>query len=191
MITATDVVVNGTVVDTGGLKGYDESGQFTIQAPPNTPPTATITSPIGGEEFVKGSSQTITWTMHDDQDINANLTAYINYTTGGVTSPIVAALKGQTSFAWTLPNIEANDVVVNITVIDSGGLKGWSQSEPFAIIPHSQPPQDFFTQFWWLVVVIMAVVILLLLLALMKRRRPEEEEEEVPPSEPQNPPPSE
>jgi hypothetical protein len=187
-ITATDVVVNGTVVDTGGLKGYDESGQFTIQAPPNTPPTVTMTSPIGGEEFLKGSSQTITWTMHDDQDVNANLTIYINYTTGGVTSQVVAALKGQTSFAWTLPNIEADDVVVNITVIDSGGLKGWSQSGQFTI---KAPPPDFLSQYWWLVVVIVAVVIVLLLLALMKRRKPKEENEEVPPSGQQNPPPSE
>jgi hypothetical protein len=190
-ITATDVVVNGTVIDTGSLKGYDESGQFTIQAPPNTPPTVTITSPIGGEENLKGSSHTITWTMHDDEDINANLTIYINYTTGGVTTPIVAALRGQTSFAWTLPSIEANDVVVNITVIDSGGLKGWSQSGPFTIKAPPSPPPDFLSQYWWLVVVIVAVVIVLLLLALMKRRKPEEEKEEVPPSEQQNPPPSE
>jgi hypothetical protein len=191
MITATDVVVNGTVIDTDGLKGYDESGQFTIQPPPSTPPTVTITSPTGGEEFLKGSSHTITWTMHDDEDINANLTIYINYTTGGVTSPIVAALKGQTSFAWTLPDIEANDVVVNITVIDSGGLKGWSQSGPFTIKAPPSPPPDFLSQYWWLVVVIVAVVIVLLLLALMKRRKPKEEEEEVLSSEHQNPPPGE
>jgi len=190
-ITATNVVVNGTVIDTGGLKGYDESGEFTIQPPPNTPPTVTITSPIGGEEFLKGSSHTITWTMHDDQDANANLTVYVNYTTGGVTNQVMAALKGQTSFAWTLPNIEANDVVVNITVIDSGGLKGWSQSGPFTIKAPPSLPSDFLSQYWWLVVVIVAVVIVLLLLALMKRRKPEEEKEEVPPSEPQNPPPSE
>jgi hypothetical protein len=191
MITATDVVVNGTVIDTDGLKGYDESGPFTIQPPPSTPPTVTITSPTGGEEFLKGSSHTITWTMHDDEDINANLTIYINYTTGGVTSPIVAALKGQTSFAWTLPDIEANDVVVNITVIDSGGLKGWSQSGPFTIKAPPSPPPDFLSQYWWLVVVIVAVVIVLLLLALMKRRKPKEEEEEVLSSEHQNPPPGE
>jgi hypothetical protein len=193
VITAMDVVVNATVIDTGGLKGYDESGEFTIRTPPppNIPPTVTITSPIGEEEFLKGSSQTITWTMTDDTTPNANLTIYINYTTGGVTSPIVAALKGQVSFAWALPNIEANDVVVNITVIDSGGLKGWSQSGPFAIKTPPSPPPDFLSQYWWLIVIIVAVVIVLLLLALMKRRRPKEEEEEVLSSEPHIPPPSE
>jgi hypothetical protein len=187
-IAATDVVVDGTVMDSGGMKGFGDSGPFTIRAPPNTPPTVTITSPIGGEEFLKGSSHDITWTMHDSEDINANLTVYVNYTTGGVMSQIVAALKGQVSFAWALPNIEANDVVVNITVIDSGGLKGWSQSAPFTIKAAPSPPPDFLSQYWWLLVVFVAVVIVLLLLALMKRRKPEEE---VPPSEPQNPPPSE
>jgi hypothetical protein len=174
---------------------YDDSPlghwTFSTSPPPNTPPTVTITSPTGGEEFLKGSSQTITWTMTDDTTPNANLTIYINYTTGGVTSQLVAALKGQVSFAWTLPNIEANDVVVNITVIDSGGLKGWSQSDPITIKAPSSPPPDFLSQYWWLIVVIVAVVIALLLLALMKRRKPKEEKEEVQPPEPQNPPRSE
>ena len=161
---------------------------FSTLPPPNTPPTVNITSPVGGEEFLKGSSHTITWTMQDDQDINANLTVYINYTTGGVTNQIVAALKGQLSFAWTLPSIEANDVVVNITVIDTGGLKGWSQSGPFTIkapSPPPPPPPDFLSQYWWLLVIVVAVVIVLLLLVLMKRRKLEEEE--VPPPEPKNP----
>jgi len=171
--------------------GNTAPGYWTFSTPPpvNTPPTVAITSPSGGENWAGGSSHTINWTMHDEEDINANLTIYINYTTGGVTSQIVAALKGQVSFAWTLPNIEANDIVVNITVIDSGGLKGWSQSGPFTIKAPSPP--DFFSQYWWLVVVILAVVAVLLLLALMKRRKPREEEEEVSPSQGQGQPPRE
>ena len=143
-ITATDVVVNGTVVDTGDLRGFDDSGQFTIKAPqppppPNAPPTATITSPVGGEEWLKGSSHAITWTMHDDEDIEANLTIYINYTTGGAANQAAMALKGDVSFEWTLPAIEANDVVVNITVIDTGGLRGWDESGPFRIVKPPPP----------------------------------------------------
>jgi len=138
-ITATDVVVNGTVIDTGGLKGYGESGQFTIRGP-NTPPTVAITSPIGGEKWVKGTSHAITWTMHDKEDANASLTIYINYTSGGVTGQVAAALKGQQSYAWTLPNIVASDIVVNITIIDTGGLKNWSQSGQLSIkAPNTRP----------------------------------------------------
>ncbi len=160
MITATDVVVNGTVADTGGLKGYDESGQFTIRAQPpaNTPPTVTITSPSGGENWAEGSSRTIIWTMHDNEDVNANLTVYINYTTGGVTSQIAAALKGQLSSTWTLPDVEANDVVVNITVIDTGGLKGWSQSGPFTI--KAPPPPEVAANYKPIVALIFAIILL-------------------------------
>jgi len=173
ILATTTIVFNGTVVDTGGLRGYDESA-VTVQAPPNTPPMVNITSPTGGEELLKGSLHTIRWTMQDDEDVEADLTVYVNYTTGGAAGQIVAALKGETSFDWTLPDIEADDIVVNITVIDTGGLKGWSQSGPFTIKASSPP--DFFSQYWWLVVVILAVVTVLLLLALMKRRKPKEEE---------------
>ena len=47
-IVATDVVVNGTLVDTRGLQGWDESGP--IRVPPDTmPPTVTIDVPTNGE----------------------------------------------------------------------------------------------------------------------------------------------
>lgn len=189
-ITVTDMVVNGTVIDTGGLKGYDESGQLTIRAPLNTPPTINVTYPRGGEVLLKGSSQIITWTMHDSQDVGANLTIYINYTAGGVTNQLAVALKGQLSFAWTLPDIGANDVVVNITVIDTGGLRGWSQSGPFTIKappPQSQQP-DLPSQYWWLVLaIVVAVVFALLLFALASRKKPEEG---TPPPQRQTPPPN-
>ena len=162
-IVATDVVLNGTVIDTGGLKGYGKSGPFAIQAPQpvNTPPTVTITSPTGGEEFLKGSSHTITWMMHDDQEINANLTIYVNYTTGGVTNKIVAGLKGQESYQWDLPEIEANDVTVNITVVDTGGLKGYDDSGPFTIRAPEEPPQGNEMNYKPIVAAMFAVILLM------------------------------
>ncbi len=160
-IVATDVVLNGTVIDTGDLKGYGKSGPFAIQAPQpvNTPPTVTITSPTGGEEFLKGSSHTITWTMHDDQDINANLTIYVNYTTRGVTNKIVAGLKGQESYQWELPEIEANDVTVNITVVDTGGLKGYDDSGPFTIMAPEELPQRNETNYKPIVAAVFAIIL--------------------------------
>jgi len=160
-INATDVIVNATVVDTGGLRGYDDSGPFTIQTPPavNTPPTVSLTSPIGGEHWGKGSTHGVTWSMHDDQDLNSNLTVYLNYTTGGVTTSIVAGLKGIESYQWALPDIVATDVVVNITVIDTGGLKGWAQSGPFEIkIPTSPPSVE--TNYKPFVAAVFAIILL-------------------------------
>jgi len=115
----------------------------TVQAPPpaNTPPSVILHTPIGGEEWFKGSVHTINWTMHDDQDADDNLTVYVNYTTGGTTASVVAAVKGGESFLWTLPDIEAADIVVNITVIDTGGLKAWDQSGSFTIKAPPPPPE--------------------------------------------------
>jgi len=138
--------------------------------PPNTPPSVTITSPIGAEEFIKGSSHTITWTMHDNEDINANLTVYVNYTTGRTTVSIVAAVKGAESFLWTLPDIEAADIIVNITVIDSGGLKGWDESGPFTIRVLTQPP-EVEANYKPIVAVVFAIVLAVIGLWSSKKRR--------------------
>jgi hypothetical protein len=170
-INATDVIVNATVADTGGLRGYDDSGPFTIQTPPavNTPPTVSLTSPIGGEHWDKGSTHGVTWSMHDDQDLNSNLTVYLNYTTGGVTTSIVAGLKGIESYQWALPDIVATDVVVNITVIDTGGLKGWAQSGPFEIkIPTSPPSVE--TNYKPFVAAVFAIILLIAGVWSSKRR---------------------
>lgn len=141
-IGATDVIVNATVVDTGGLKGYDEGGPLTIRAPPhvNTPPVVTILSPVAGEVFERGSSHDVTWSMQDAEDEDWSLTVYLNYSTGGTTATIVAGTTGMERFLWILPGILAADVVVNITVIDTGGLRGWDESGPFEIRAPTSPP---------------------------------------------------
>jgi len=100
----------------------------------------------------------VNWTIHDDQDDNENLTVYVNYTTGGTTASISAALKGGDSFLWTLPDIEATDVVVNITVIDTGGLKGWDQSGPFTI-KAPPPPSSVEANYKPVVAVIFAIIL--------------------------------
>jgi cytochrome bd-type quinol oxidase subunit 2 len=123
--------------------------------------------------------------MHDDQDINANLTIYVNFTTGGVVNQIVV-LKGQLSFEWTLPEIEANDVIVNITVIDSGGFKGWSQSGPFTIKAPPSPPPDFLNQYWWLIIVIVSLVVILVLFLLIRKKRRGDETPEIPQQKPRD-----
>jgi len=136
--------------------------------PPNTPPTVTLNSPIGGEEWLPGSSHTIDWTMHDDQDIDANLTVYVNYTTAGVTSSIVAGLRGIESFLWTLPDLEAANVVVNVTVIDTGGLKGWDQSGPLTI--KAPPPPSVEANYKPLVALAFAIILAVVGLWSSRRR---------------------
>jgi hypothetical protein len=144
--------------------------EVTIQAPPpNTPPTVTITSPIGGEEWLRGSSHTITWTMHDEQDAYENLTVYVNYTTGGVPYSIAAGLTGMGSYLWMLPDMEAEDVVVNVTVIDSGGLKGWDESGPLTI---KTPPRPEAETNYKPIVAVMFAIVLTVVGLWSSRRRP-------------------
>lgn len=134
-------------------KWLDVTVQATV---PNTPPTVTITSPANGEEWSVSSSHTVTWTMHDDQDSNENLTIYVNYTTQETTYSIVAGLQGIESYLWTLPDTEADDVVINITIIDTGGLKGWDESH---VTIKASPPPSVETNYKPLIALIFAVVL--------------------------------
>ncbi len=155
---------------------------------PNASPSVTMTSPTGGEHWEKGSDHTISWSMQDNEDADANLIVYLNYSTGGITYSVAQALKGQENYQWTLPDIEADDVVMNITVIDTGGMKGWAQSNPFTI---SASLFEIIIQYWWLLATtIVAVIIVILALVTMKRRRKENANQGQSKTQPPRPPPT-
>src|SRR3989337_3218266 len=110
----------------------------TIQAPPviNTPPTVTLWSPLGGEVWDEGSVHAVTWTASDDIDLPSSLIVFMNYTSSAGSGPICGPVPGSPGTCdWTVPNIVATDVVLNGTVVDAGGLKGWDESGPFTIQP--------------------------------------------------------
>ena len=105
-------------------------GTFTVQAA-NTAPTATISMPDGTRDWTGGSVNRITWNMADAQDANTALTVFLNYSSSAGSGPIAGPLPGTANpnfYDWTVPTINAIDVVVNLTVIDSGRLKGWAQA---------------------------------------------------------------
>lgn len=142
-ITATDIVIDGTVIDSGGLRGFDESGPFTIRPPPNTPPTIIILSPSGGEEWTQGEPHAVTWTVYDREDAPSALLVWINYTSGAGSGNICGPVAGNiVSCEWAMPAITAADVVVDGTVVDTGGLKGHDETAPFTIKAPDQPPTD-------------------------------------------------
>ena len=90
---------------------------------------------------------------------------------------------GQESYQWTLPDIEAPDVMVNITVIDTGGERGWDESGPFTI---TAAPSSFLSQYGWPLLLLIVAVALVLCVVAWKRRTPREGE--APPPETQGPP---
>jgi len=97
------------------------------------PPSVTILSPVGGEYLAGGSVYTIWWTANDAETPFSQLVFYINYTSSVSSDPIAGPIQGANSFDWTLPTINATDVVVNITAIDKDNMAGWDESGPFTI----------------------------------------------------------
>ena len=154
---------------------------------PNTSPSVTVTSPTGGENWEKGSGHAISWSMQDNEDADVNLTVFVNYSTGGITYPVAQALKGQENYQWTLLDIEADDVIINITVIDTGGMKGWAQSNPFKV---SASLSELIGHYWWLLAAtIVAVIIVILALVTMQRRQEENANQGQSKTQPPRPPP--
>jgi hypothetical protein len=74
-----------------------------------------VTSPNGGETWIKGTTQTITWT----DNISGNVRILLLY--GNTTAAIIAAHTANTgSFDWTVPTSLAtgNNFVVKIDSVD-------------------------------------------------------------------------
>ena len=97
----------------------------------NQRPTIALTAPTGAQDWTGGTPHLVTWTMNDDTTPALNLDVYLNYTSSAGSGSIAGPLTGATSRSWTLPFLDATDAKVNATVIDSAGLKGYSE----ALIP--------------------------------------------------------
>ena len=102
------------------------------------PPTVSVLSPNGGENWTAGSVQTIGWGATDASGI-----AYVDIeysTDGGVTWDVVATGVTMTgaigTYTWTVPNIPAtsNNCYVRVTAYDNAGNSASDVSDaPFTI----------------------------------------------------------
>jgi len=141
----------------------------------NTPPSIVLTNLPATVD--KNTQRAIQWTMSDTETTNANLVVFLNYTIGGGSPVFMARLVGLLTYTWSVPNAEANNVVINVTVIDEGGLKGWDQTAPFNIVTPTVITTTPDNTVLYIAIIIIIVVVVLLLLLLMKRKKPKEEEE--------------
>src|SRR2546422_2579749 len=118
----------------GGLTMW---GLFTINpAPPPVNPVVTVSAPAGGERWTGGTPHTIAWNMTDPDDSVTALRAWVNYTTGGPSTPIAGPIVGSTnphSVTWSVPRLNATSVFVNVTVVDPAGTHGWAVTPAFLI----------------------------------------------------------
>jgi V8-like Glu-specific endopeptidase len=99
-----------------------------------TPPSVTVTSPNGGENWQVGSTQTITWTATD----NVGVTSIdIKYSTnGGTTYPytIATGISNTGSRSWTVPNTPSTTCKVKVIAHDAAGNTGEDASNSNFII---------------------------------------------------------
>ena len=108
-------------------------------APPNRAPTVTVTQPIGGEDWTGGTAHNIDWNANDMEDPVANLRVWVNYSvTGGAPYNLqITGLQGLAAdsrpYSWTVSLENSVSVVLNATIIDTGGMRGYDDSPVFAI----------------------------------------------------------
>ncbi|MBK7367604.1 MAG: T9SS type A sorting domain-containing protein [Candidatus Eisenbacteria bacterium] len=132
-IPATDLLSGGTrnvTVFNSAPGGGTTAAQALIVSgtPDTTPPTVTLTSPVGGESWSIGSSHAITWTANDDIGIAGIDLSYS--TDGGATYPNVIAtgLSNTGTYAWTVPGTPGTQLRVRIVVRDGGNNTATDQS---------------------------------------------------------------
>ena len=88
------------------------------------PPVASVTSPVGGEDWKVASPHAITWTATDNVGVTTVDLAYS--TDGGSTYPnaIATGLTNSGSYTWTVPNAPSATVRVRATAHDAAGNAG-------------------------------------------------------------------
>jgi len=135
-----------TAYDSKGQESED-IGNFTFQIvpPSNQRPTITIDQPAGGESWTGGSIHAVDWTASDLEDVPGSLRVWVNYSLTGsppfnLQIPGLQGVAGDAGpYAWTVPFENSALVVLNATVVDTAGGKGFGDSLQFEI--DSMPPQ--------------------------------------------------
>jgi hypothetical protein len=85
----------------------------------NAAPLVTLNAPNGGENWGRGSAQSITWSASDNVGVTGIDLAYS--TDGGANYPnaIASNIANTGSFAWTVPNDPNNTMRVRVTARDA------------------------------------------------------------------------
>ncbi len=98
-----------------GVAGVEGTVVIDVPIPPDTPgggESITLTAPAGGETWIAGTSQSITWTSSGIDRVN------IEYSTTGGLTWISAASNADASagaFRWTVPDLESSDCLVRVS----------------------------------------------------------------------------
>ncbi len=108
------------------------------------PPTVEVTSPNGGEDWMKTKVYPITWTALGNFQYGPVM---IDYSTdnGSSWTPIAGGYPNTGFYNWTVPNTETSGALVRVSVYDMDGAMAFDISDAtFAIDP--PPPKG--GEFW-------------------------------------------
>ncbi len=110
---------------------------------PGEPPSVTVTRPDGGESFLAGELEDITWTSAagDDPIDYVQLAYSVN---GGTSWTVIATgLPDTGSYTWTVPNENSDQCLVRVRVFDVLGRTGEDVSDGLFTIQGTPPaPPD-------------------------------------------------
>ncbi len=132
-IQATDVS-EGRETD-GGVSWI----KFNIPTPmeSNTAPALKVTSPNGGENWMQGTSQNITWLS---QNFTADVKIEVYHNAGYTT--LIASTENDGSWTWDIPSDQETGGDYKIRISDAVDSDPFDESDDnFSIIEYSEEPQ--------------------------------------------------
>lgn len=117
-LLSTQALIRINATDPTGNIGSSVSGRFTIGE--SDAPVVTLNTPNGGESWVGGSYQTISWSAVDTSGISQ---INLSFTTDGGTTweTIATGLSNTGSYLWTVNNIPTHSAKVKIVATDNSG----------------------------------------------------------------------
>ena len=119
---------------------------YNIQAqgagPVDSPPSVSMTSPVGGERFTVGNTIRVQWTASDDKGLTSQKVEFSP--DGDSFSPIATLGANARSFDWRVPGWPTATARIRVTVLDGVNLPVSSvTASPFEIVngpPDTTPP---------------------------------------------------
>lgn len=117
--TPTDSAqVRVTAHDAAGNVGVAASAA-NFRITDQTAPTAAVTAPNGGESWLGGTTQTITWNAADNIGVDSVDVDYSLNGPGGPWAPVAHGIPNTGTYDWTLPNVPSDSALVQVTAFDA------------------------------------------------------------------------
>lgn len=103
----------------------------------DTPPSVTVSTPDGGEQFHDGETATVEWTATDSVSVD---TVSIDYSAdGGASWATITAATNDGTYDWTVPVIDSESVLVRVNGTDTSGNVGTDTSAGTFTIDSTAP----------------------------------------------------